>query len=187
MLPLGLALTPALTAALVLGPFEPSPTPTTSEPTPPTTPAATVGVTPASVPAGGAPVTVSAVCAGGTAKAVVKSDAFAQSGAFAGAAKLTLKTSAEAKAGKYAVNLLCDGTAVSASTSLLITQATPGPTPTSPAPTSPAPNPTPSGPPQTGGGSTSTSVPYLFGGVVLIGAGSVAGTLALRRRRQNGA
>ncbi|MES9538585.1 hypothetical protein [Actinomadura sp. NPDC000600] len=187
MLPLGLALTPVLTAALALAPFEPSPTPTTSEPTPPA-PAATVSVVPASVPVGGAPVTVAAVCADGTAKAVVKSDAFAGGGAFNGARKLTLKTSAEARAGKYAVNLLCDGTAVSASTSLLITQATtPSPTPTSPTPTSPAPNPTPSGPPQTGGGSTSVSGPFLLGGVLLIGTGAAAGTFALRRRRQGGA
>lgn len=185
MLPLGLSIAPALTAVLVLGPFEPSPTPTTSEPTPPATPAATVSIVPPSVGAG-APVTVSAVCDGGTAKAVAKSDAFAGSGAFNGAAKLTVKTSAQAKPGKYAVDLLCDGTAVSASTSLLITQTTPTPTPTNPTPTSPVPNPTPSGPPQTGGGSASASGPFLFGGVVLIGAGAVAGTLALRRRRENG-
>lgn len=184
MLPLGtLAVAPVLATALSLSPFDPTPTPATSAPTPPTPPAASVSVTPSSVGTGGAPVTVAAVCADGTAKAIVKSDAFAESGAFNGSEKITVKTSAEAKPGKYAVGLLCDGTTVSASTSLVIVQGTVSPTPTGPVPTGP----TPSGPPQTGGGSTSGPGPFVLGGMILIGAGTVAGTLALRRRRQNGA
>lgn len=170
-----------LATALSLVPFNLTPTPTPGSPTPPTTPAASVSVTPSSVGTGGVPVTVAAVCTDGTVKAIVKSDAFSESGAFNGSVKITVKASAEARPGKYAVSLLCDGTTVSASTSLLIAQATVSTTPTGPVPTGP----TPSGPPQTGVGSTSGPGPLVLGGVILIGAGT--GMLAPRRRRQSGA
>ncbi|TYB43917.1 hypothetical protein [Actinomadura chibensis] len=178
-----LALVPVLAATLSLGSLDPSPTPTATSPSPTgPPPAASVTVTPSSVDAGGASVTVGAICADGTGKAVAKSDAFTENGAFNGAAKITVKTSATAKPGKYTVSLLCDGTTVSASTTLLVNQVTPTTPPVSPAPTGPV----PSGPPQTGGGSTAAPSPLLFGGVVLIGAGAMAGAVALRRRREGG-
>ncbi|MFI0411790.1 hypothetical protein [Actinomadura sp. 3N508] len=182
MLTLGpLALAPLLAATLGFSPLAPSPTPTTTGPTTPP-PTASVTVTPPSVAVGGSTVTVAAVCKDGTAKSIVKSEAFAADGVFNGATKITVKTAATAKPGKYTVNLLCDGTTVSASTSLQITQGAPTTPPVSPSPT----NAIPSGPPQTGEGSTSGPGPLLLGGVVLIAAGAAAGAVTLRRRREGG-
>lgn len=181
----------AFAALLALTPLDPTPTPTTTAPTTPPatttptpttpepttpTPTARVAISPATVPAGGAQVTVTAFCPQGTTKATVGSNAFGRH-PLNGAARLNVQTLTTAKPDRYAVNLRCDGTTISAQTSLLITQAGPAPTPSGP---------TPSGPPQTGGGATSSSNPLLTGGIALIGLGAVAGALALRRRRENG-
>ncbi|GAA0265453.1 hypothetical protein GCM10009527_071960 [Actinomadura nitritigenes] len=182
----------AFIALLALTPLDPTPTPTTTAPTTPATtpgtpspttpepttptPTARVAITPSTVPAGGAQVTVTAFCPQGTAKATVGSNAFGRH-PLNGTGRLTVQTLAAARPDRYAVNLRCEGTTISAQTSLLITQASPAPTPSGP---------TPSGPPQTGGGATSAANPLLTGGVALIGLGAVAGVLALRRRREGG-
>jgi hypothetical protein len=157
----------------------PSPSPTTPSPTESPTESPTgeakVTVTPSTITTEGGRLVVEATCPDGTEDSMVTSDAFGRY-LLKGTTKITVQTVQGLKAGAYKVELYCDGLEPTAQTTLTVVAATP--------------RPTPSGPPQTGDGATQGGPGHgsllLVTGLGLVGAGAVAGSVALRRRREGG-